>query len=400
MNQPLVIEGSFKPALPTCTRLKERQILRFLKAGELLITYWPASVAWLVNALVRVEPDCRGRGDRGSNLGRLRPLALSSASLKPILWDGGREGERRGVASQPTKVAFRANKNRWITETVDGASYRTDSAITAETLIPASVVTWSNASPPRWTGLRVKVSPAQVVSPPTFRANVVPSIAIQVQERRRRRPPRIDVRAPFNCFMTPPPPDRAKNSDLISPQPPPLPRRFHRQRSTPHCSQSSLRVEEGAVIVRLLNAPSTRVVHLARCNRAGGVWEFYEHTEILWKDRGVQACFERSNEYQLIDCANGMCAAQALIPLIRLIPSRLILYSDLSRLAPRGLGSPDTPGVMPKHNPVGLTVAKSPRSQLCLKVVCWGKKELLATSTNQRCQTCLIFEDGLTTHKR
>lgn len=31
--------------------------------------------------------------------------------------------------------------------------------------------------------------------------------------------------------------------------------------------------------------------------------EFYEHTEILWKDKGVQACFERSNEYQLIDCA-------------------------------------------------------------------------------------------------
>nr|CAD7261374.1 unnamed protein product [Timema shepardi] len=50
----------------------------------------------------------------------------SSASLKSILWDGGREGERRGVASQPTKVSFRANKNRWITETVDGSSYRTD----------------------------------------------------------------------------------------------------------------------------------------------------------------------------------------------------------------------------------------------------------------------------------
>ncbi|XP_065342611.1 guanine nucleotide-binding protein G(s) subunit alpha [Cloeon dipterum] len=31
--------------------------------------------------------------------------------------------------------------------------------------------------------------------------------------------------------------------------------------------------------------------------------EFYEHTERLWKDRGVQACYERSNEYQLIDCA-------------------------------------------------------------------------------------------------
>ncbi|CAG2059985.1 unnamed protein product, partial [Timema podura] len=37
----------------------------------------------------------------------------------------GREGERRGVASQPTKVSFRANKNRWITENVYGVSYRT-----------------------------------------------------------------------------------------------------------------------------------------------------------------------------------------------------------------------------------------------------------------------------------
>jgi guanine nucleotide-binding protein G(s) subunit alpha len=31
--------------------------------------------------------------------------------------------------------------------------------------------------------------------------------------------------------------------------------------------------------------------------------EFYEHTDELWKDAGVQAAFERSNEYQLIDCA-------------------------------------------------------------------------------------------------
>ncbi|CAG2057183.1 unnamed protein product, partial [Timema podura] len=36
------------------------------------------------------------------------------------------EGERRGVVSQPTKVSFRANKKRGITETVDDASYRTD----------------------------------------------------------------------------------------------------------------------------------------------------------------------------------------------------------------------------------------------------------------------------------
>nr|CAD7456430.1 unnamed protein product [Timema tahoe] len=57
-----------------------------------------------------------------------RPLALLSASIKPILWNGGREGERRGVASQPTKVSFCANKNRWITETVDGASFQTSLA--------------------------------------------------------------------------------------------------------------------------------------------------------------------------------------------------------------------------------------------------------------------------------
>lgn len=31
--------------------------------------------------------------------------------------------------------------------------------------------------------------------------------------------------------------------------------------------------------------------------------EFYEHTEELWKDQGVQRTYERSNEYQLIDCA-------------------------------------------------------------------------------------------------
>nr|CAD7423014.1 unnamed protein product [Timema monikensis] len=32
--------------------------------------------------------------------------------LKPILWNGGMEGERRGMALQPTKVSFRADKNR------------------------------------------------------------------------------------------------------------------------------------------------------------------------------------------------------------------------------------------------------------------------------------------------
>ncbi|CAF92302.1 unnamed protein product [Tetraodon nigroviridis] len=31
--------------------------------------------------------------------------------------------------------------------------------------------------------------------------------------------------------------------------------------------------------------------------------EFFEHAQNLWEDDGVKACFERSNEYQLIDCA-------------------------------------------------------------------------------------------------
>ncbi|XP_018092781.1 guanine nucleotide-binding protein G(s) subunit alpha isoform X3 [Xenopus laevis] len=33
------------------------------------------------------------------------------------------------------------------------------------------------------------------------------------------------------------------------------------------------------------------------------IQEFYEHTKTLWQDEGVRACYERSNEYQLIDCA-------------------------------------------------------------------------------------------------
>ncbi|KAK1172871.1 guanine nucleotide-binding protein G(olf) subunit alpha-like isoform X1 [Acipenser oxyrinchus oxyrinchus] len=31
--------------------------------------------------------------------------------------------------------------------------------------------------------------------------------------------------------------------------------------------------------------------------------EFFEHAAMLWDDEGVKACYERSNEYQLIDCA-------------------------------------------------------------------------------------------------
>nr|CAD7264196.1 unnamed protein product [Timema shepardi] len=52
------------------------------------------------------------------------PLVLSSAFIKHILWDCERDGESRSVASQPTKVSFRANKNRWITEIVDQTEHR------------------------------------------------------------------------------------------------------------------------------------------------------------------------------------------------------------------------------------------------------------------------------------
>jgi hypothetical protein len=31
--------------------------------------------------------------------------------------------------------------------------------------------------------------------------------------------------------------------------------------------------------------------------------EFFENVDKLWVDEGVKVCFERSNEYQLIDCA-------------------------------------------------------------------------------------------------
>uniref|UniRef100_A0A673ZW33 Guanine nucleotide-binding protein G(olf) subunit alpha-like n=1 Tax=Salmo trutta TaxID=8032 RepID=A0A673ZW33_SALTR len=35
--------------------------------------------------------------------------------------------------------------------------------------------------------------------------------------------------------------------------------------------------------------------------------EFFDHAKKLWDDEGVKACFERSNEYQLIDCAQYDC---------------------------------------------------------------------------------------------
>nr|CAD7392870.1 unnamed protein product [Timema cristinae] len=80
----------------------------------------------VISHVVNCESNALDHGATGAGL----PLALSDASLKPILWKDGRESESRGVASQPTRVSFRANKNRWITETVDGSSYRTGTFFT------------------------------------------------------------------------------------------------------------------------------------------------------------------------------------------------------------------------------------------------------------------------------
>nr|CAD7414715.1 unnamed protein product [Timema cristinae] len=93
----------------------------FLAAiAQTLKTFTP----YYLNALGPVE--CKFKGPyRRSDLVDPTFGLTKSGPLKPISWDGVWESERRGVASQPTKVSFRANKNRYITETVDGASYRT-----------------------------------------------------------------------------------------------------------------------------------------------------------------------------------------------------------------------------------------------------------------------------------
>lgn len=49
--------------------------------------------------------------------------------------------------------------------------------------------------------------------------------------------------------------------------------------------------------------PLFHLLNMAKYSNDILLQEFYEHTESLWKDRGVQVAFERSNEYQLIDCA-------------------------------------------------------------------------------------------------
>ncbi|XP_067936449.1 guanine nucleotide-binding protein G(s) subunit alpha isoforms short-like [Watersipora subatra] len=49
--------------------------------------------------------------------------------------------------------------------------------------------------------------------------------------------------------------------------------------------------------------------------------EFFEHAEALWSDSGVQHCFTRSNEYQLIDCAQYFLDRLSEIKLDQYIPN-------------------------------------------------------------------------------
>ncbi|CAI2736858.1 unnamed protein product [Dicrocoelium dendriticum] len=49
--------------------------------------------------------------------------------------------------------------------------------------------------------------------------------------------------------------------------------------------------------------------------------EFFLYCEKLWKDRGIQETFERSNEYQLIDCAKYFLDKTAVVGMPDYIPS-------------------------------------------------------------------------------
>ncbi|KAA3671682.1 guanine nucleotide-binding protein G(s) subunit alpha [Paragonimus westermani] len=59
--------------------------------------------------------------------------------------------------------------------------------------------------------------------------------------------------------------------------------------------------------VRLANSTNESLVQYihetATDNDAGLPAKFFEVTATVWKDAGVQEAYERSNEYQLIDCA-------------------------------------------------------------------------------------------------
>uniref|UniRef100_A0A8C7P1R0 Guanine nucleotide-binding protein G(s) subunit alpha n=1 Tax=Oncorhynchus mykiss TaxID=8022 RepID=A0A8C7P1R0_ONCMY len=56
--------------------------------------------------------------------------------------------------------------------------------------------------------------------------------------------------------------------------------------------------------------------------------EFYEHAKNLWQDEGVKACFERSNEYQLIDCAQGILLCRANESFLLIFSAHYTLFLD------------------------------------------------------------------------
>ncbi|EHB08613.1 Guanine nucleotide-binding protein G(s) subunit alpha [Heterocephalus glaber] len=74
--------------------------------------------------------------------------------------------------------------------------------------------------------------------------------------------------------------------------------------------------------------------------------EFYKHTKALWEDAGVHACYERSSEYQLIDCARYFLDKVDVIKQPHCVPS----HQDLLRCCVHTLGIFETKFQVDKVN--------------------------------------------------
>lgn len=68
------------------------------------------------------------------------------------------------------------------------------------------------------------------------------------------------------------------------------------------------KAENEASKIFILNTPAdpdSEYTQVFRSSKAKTLFiqEFYDHVKRCWADKGVLACYERSSEYQLIDCA-------------------------------------------------------------------------------------------------